>query len=868
MAFNPFNAFRKHQKVIYAALTIICMFTFVASAGISGRGDFFGEIAAMVGMRSRAPIMATLDGKELDEDEFKILRYQRRLANTFMGTAVRDAKQLVTNDVFGPRSPLDENTKKELERILSSWQSGGMFAPQFVFGELSRLYEQLSKANPGQAAAIERFSRVLQQQSQEFQRMIRPDELYSDSSGSLYFGGSLSPQGILDFLVWRREADRLGIQLSHADVMAQVQKETFNAMSPRDFDLLERQLARSGPAINILTALADELRVRLAQIATLGYDPAHVTEAGAPISPYEFWEYYRRNRTEASVRLLDVPVEHFLTEVKEKPSEKELRDLFTKYQDEEYDPAKIVPGFKLPRRAKVEWIAASTNSEYYKKEAETRNLALVAGIVSNPPVSALMPLALIAAPVHQAYNFESTSGKLRLGDWTEKDFSAPLYAYAYLLTPQAAASIVGQIAGAVSTSSAPMLSVDAAAFSVLVGQQGCATVTQSRKLAGAVEQVAKNRVPFACAFLAANPLGSAISNALALGGIWNAGRSSQQDMPMEAVQDRLVRKVEQDLAGELVRSGLAKFKQELESKRGRPSEAAKFIAEEVKKHGWKHGITKEARTRFDIQSDPDLVPLKEAFNNNRFSSAEDVNSKEFARKIFFDKSADPQRNYTLFDEVEDGHNQTTYSFWRTEDLAPSTLTFEKARPKVEAAWRFEKARQLARAQAESIRKQAQETKGDAVRTLTEASGKVAAKIMPLDGITRLKRTPSSTSGVDASYEEYKVPEKDMEYPPGDFLDKIMNLKEKGEVAFFSDRPEAHFYVAALVERFEPSIKDFYSDSSTFSFQGNTLLKRFEDEKRKQYRREIMAALREQARARLTDNSDVLKSFEERGEPTD
>ena len=29
MAFNPFHAFRKHQKVVFAGLTIICMLTFV-----------------------------------------------------------------------------------------------------------------------------------------------------------------------------------------------------------------------------------------------------------------------------------------------------------------------------------------------------------------------------------------------------------------------------------------------------------------------------------------------------------------------------------------------------------------------------------------------------------------------------------------------------------------------------------------------------------------------------------------------------------------------------------------------------------------------------------------------------------------------
>ena len=33
MAFNPFHSFRKHQKVIFAVMTIICMFVFVLQFG-------------------------------------------------------------------------------------------------------------------------------------------------------------------------------------------------------------------------------------------------------------------------------------------------------------------------------------------------------------------------------------------------------------------------------------------------------------------------------------------------------------------------------------------------------------------------------------------------------------------------------------------------------------------------------------------------------------------------------------------------------------------------------------------------------------------------------------------------------------------
>src|SRR5260370_34014017 len=105
-------------------------------------------------------------------------------------------------------------------------------------------------------------------------------------------------------------------------------------------------------------ALGNEFRVRMAQAALVGYDPngrighgtarpsltrpdpligydpsAPVGQVPMSITPYEFWEYYRKNRTELSLKRLPLPVrERFLPEVKDAPSEAELESLFEKNQ--------------------------------------------------------------------------------------------------------------------------------------------------------------------------------------------------------------------------------------------------------------------------------------------------------------------------------------------------------------------------------------------------------------------------------------------------------------------------------------------------------------------------------------------------------
>src|SRR2546423_1786499 len=46
------------------------------------------------------------------------------------------------------------------------------------------------------------------------------DPLYP--AANLYFGGATTVDGLLDFMIWRRQADQLGIQLTDQDIAAAV----------------------------------------------------------------------------------------------------------------------------------------------------------------------------------------------------------------------------------------------------------------------------------------------------------------------------------------------------------------------------------------------------------------------------------------------------------------------------------------------------------------------------------------------------------------------------------------------------------------------------------------------------------------------
>src|SRR5438270_11667329 len=99
MAFNPFHAFRKHQKVVFAALPIVGMLTFVMAGGSFAGGDFFSELTRWLTGRKGTQEVASTYGRRVTDRELVELRRQRRLANEFMQQALLIAQENIYNEV-------------------------------------------------------------------------------------------------------------------------------------------------------------------------------------------------------------------------------------------------------------------------------------------------------------------------------------------------------------------------------------------------------------------------------------------------------------------------------------------------------------------------------------------------------------------------------------------------------------------------------------------------------------------------------------------------------------------------------------------------------------------------------------------------
>src|SRR5438093_790858 len=101
MAFNPFHGFRKHKKKAFAILTIMCMFIFVLSSGLGGRGDFLGSLGMGSGRGRGATDVATLDGKKIDAQDLQTVRERRLIANTYMRQLVLAAGDQLSASIQG-----------------------------------------------------------------------------------------------------------------------------------------------------------------------------------------------------------------------------------------------------------------------------------------------------------------------------------------------------------------------------------------------------------------------------------------------------------------------------------------------------------------------------------------------------------------------------------------------------------------------------------------------------------------------------------------------------------------------------------------------------------------------------------------------
>ena len=446
MAFNPFEAFSIRSKLgrsVMAVIGIVVMLTFVLSSGMGSNTDFFGQIGTMFNSKKRGEVVAVAYGDDIHSGDLAELRRQRRAANTFLNEALDKAYADWTEELKREldSTRLSQETKKEIDKFVNL----RMNSDKNRLPYMQYLFQFMNVQNLFSSSLYNAMSKARLKSDGEDKR-----ELECSSTFSIYdlerFSGQPpivlvelgdSDQDALDFYLLLKKADQLGINFSRKGVVDLISHDTLGRLGAdlKDALPIERQLREAGRLGDfshdwLMDAIGNEYRVRDTLAAVQGTPcatmnarmrrernpiasfllgdaadtiplPGALNTASAfpgAVTPYEFFEFYKDRCSEHTFDMLELSAEDFLSQVNAEPTIKERIAFFNKYRGELPDPAKERPGFREPRKVKVEYVVLDATSARIAQAiprlhaAETFLWASVGTIDGNPMAALLTAL--------------------------------------------------------------------------------------------------------------------------------------------------------------------------------------------------------------------------------------------------------------------------------------------------------------------------------------------------------------------------------------------------------------------------------------------------------------------------------------------
>ncbi|MEO6810956.1 MAG: hypothetical protein ABI353_17735 [Isosphaeraceae bacterium] len=159
------------------------------------------------------------------------------------------------------------------------------------------------------------------------------------------FGGTSSRE-IIDALILEHEANRLGIPATAEFGNTWLVSVFGNALSPDLFEKVLRDGFERMSGQEMLETIAGQ--VRLLEVRRLPGPPT--------VTPLDVYQTYKDQHERVSAVAVPFPVADFLSKAAE-PTEDQVRAYYEKYKDDLPDPNSPNPGFKLPHRARIEFVS-------------------------------------------------------------------------------------------------------------------------------------------------------------------------------------------------------------------------------------------------------------------------------------------------------------------------------------------------------------------------------------------------------------------------------------------------------------------------------------------------------------------------------
>ncbi len=892
MAFNPFNVFRRNTKTLMAILVIIVMFMFVLSTGMGQGIDIFDWLPRWIGSkRSSGEVMAVIDGDKVRASELDQLRDQRDLANQFMSAAHERAAANLADYLSKGITRVSPENRDPITMVLrlrpiyvdqQQLMQRNMMA-QMGFGPPVTPDDILAERESNLARLNFSLARVIDSKKEndvemaQTARLLIDTDLRASGRRSLYFTNqpNSSRRDLLEFILWQKKAEDLGIAFNDEQVSELVKSEFYQRLTAEDSKAIEDGLRgkRGYTPATLKHALGEEFKVRAAQVAVMGSDMARPSAKLAD-APYDYFKLYQELCSTGRFGLISVPVENFVPQVSGQPSDTELRDLFNAHRNTEPNPMQSKPGFKEPRKVKIEWIEVKGDEPFYKAAADDglRKLdamARVGGFLSLP-VGGVASAGLLMAPaattipdpvLQSAYDQYKANHKSHAQqNWYSTPFGgAPQPLETSTNRPAHVASMTAMFAGSLATGGPPLA-------------PPLAFAAEAR---GADQRARLDTLPPALIAPAMPGLGipAALIPTMAV------QAQATEPPPLAQVRERLAAQTKLDLARTVANRDLVEFQKELTKlgTKSDKSEARNYVDKFVKERGIVAKQTQDFHSQYTMHQDEAVKPLVDQFPlaAGRFNRAEYVNPVFFGGLFFVGPDGRPStvpyqaQSYPerrgLFGPTE---SQPEYLVWRVaekEAETPRTLDEPGVRAKVTAAWRYQKARELAKKAAEDLAKSCENLGGEyftVYQKLLDKRAELAGRfpdpaakervrffeqddVAPLvtvaAGLGAMARPSTGPFGLQ--------PSANLPYPTADMADALVKAKDKpiSTSLVMTDQPEATYYVAVLSKRNERSADEFgltvYSTIGEFGELGSKVSLRHQAELRKQAREHAVALLK-------------------------
>jgi hypothetical protein len=260
------------------------------------------------------------------------------------------------------------------------------------------------------------------------------------------------------------------------------------------------------------------------------------------------------------------------------------------------------------------------------------------------------------------------------------------------------------------------------------------------------------------------------------------------------------------------------------------AEARNYMTDWLKNRGLTPVGTKETNDQFAIVADPDLKAL------NDLAKSEPGGSNSLVQHLFAtDQQSRGSNPRYLVDPYEpfwfpaepigDSVDKPNHLVWISEEIPPNAYnsldnankqTNGEMTKRVDRAWKLEKARGLAKAEADRLAEQVRAigksiaTNRDGVeKQFRDLAAEKNLRKLEIERLAKLKFEHGATQA-QYRYEPPTIDRKLIVYPTPDFADQLLELRTQplGSVTVLPDNPRTRFYVACVVERFDKKIEDF------------------------------------------------------------